>query len=137
MEGRKRRTCSVACPGIGSSTTPVEHRLRPRLHPDRSSRRRTVTTYYADDTLLFATGRGWAEVRERAETGVFATVEDIRGIGLRVSPPKTKACGFHFPRNPRPRCLVEFFSFIHCVFFVCFHCLERNTRRFIQANASS
>ena len=48
------------------------------------------------------TGRRWAEVRDRAETGLRATVEFIRGIGLRVSLPKTEACGFHRPRNRLP-----------------------------------
>ena len=57
---------------------------------------------YADDTLLLATGRGWAEVRDRAEAGLNATVEVIRSIGLRVSLPKTEACGFHRPRNRLP-----------------------------------
>ena len=60
-------------------------------------------TCYADDTLLLAIGRGWAEVRECAKTGFHATVEAIRDTGLRVSLPKTEAYGFHRPRNPRPR----------------------------------
>ena len=72
-------------PGIGSRTTPVEYRLRLCPHPDRSSRRRIVDLTYADDTLLLATGREWAEARERAETGLHATVEAIRDIRLRVS----------------------------------------------------
>ena len=37
--------------------------------------------YYADDTPLLASGRVWAEDHERAESGLFATVEVIRGIG--------------------------------------------------------
>mgnify|MGYP002715720324 CR=1 FL=1 len=57
---------------------------------------------YAYDTLLLATGRGWAKVRDRAETGLCATVEVIRGIGLRVSLLKTEGCGFHRPRNRLP-----------------------------------
>ena len=57
---------------------------------------------YADDTLLLATGREWAEVRDRAEAELDATVEVIRSIGLRVSLPKMEACGFHRPRNRHP-----------------------------------
>ena len=64
---------------------------------------RTVLPEGVSLTLLLATGRGWAEIRERAETGLHATVEAIWGIGLRVSLPKTVAFGFHRPRNPQPR----------------------------------
>ena len=53
--------------------------------------------------MLVASGRGWAEVLGRAETGLHATVEAIRNIGLRASLPKTEACEFQRPRNPRPR----------------------------------
>ena len=53
---------------------------------------------YADDTLLLATGRRWAEVCERAESGLLV----IRGIKLRVSLPRTEACGFHRRRNQLP-----------------------------------
>ena len=60
-------------------------------------------TCYADDTLLLPTDRGWAEFHERAESGLFATVEAIRGIGLRVTVPKTEAYGFHRPQNRQSR----------------------------------
>ena len=61
-------------------------------------------TCFAGNTLLFlVTGRRWADAREREEAGLNATVEAIRAIGLRVSLPKTEACGFLRARNSRPR----------------------------------
>lgn len=52
-----------------------------------------VTVCYADDTVILAAGKDWAEARSRADDA--GVVGMIRSLGLEVAPQKTEAVCFH------------------------------------------
>lgn len=56
---------------------------------------RCATVCYADDTLVLAAGRDWAESRSRVNEALAAVVSAISSLDLRVAPQKTEAVFMH------------------------------------------
>lgn len=63
----------------------------------------TEVIAYADDTLILTTGRSWTRTVRHMEAAIAAVIQEIKHLGLQISPKKTEALWFHgLPKAKNP-----------------------------------
>lgn len=61
-----------------------------------------TTVCYADDTIVIAAGRDWAEALSKANDALWGVVETIRQLSLEVSPTKTESMWIYEKKQGPP-----------------------------------